>query len=123
MLFYGPPGTGKTSVALVVANRLFGTEFRSRVLELNASDDRGIDVVRHRIKERASHRVAADGDAPDFQLIILDEADCMTTVCVIQMSEMTLMSSFRTPKRRFSEQWRCSPITPDSSLSATTSVE
>lgn len=81
MLFYGPPGTGKTTVALVVGRRLFGSSFKERVMELNASDDRGIDVVRNAIKNRASRQCSATEDIPDFQLIILDEADCMTSVC------------------------------------------
>lgn len=80
MLFYGPPGTGKTSLALLLAKKLFGDSFRNRVLELNASDDRGIDVVRQQIKQRASKTVLPTTELPEFQLIILDEADCMTRV-------------------------------------------
>ena len=80
MLFYGPPGTGKTTVALIIARRLFGSTVADRVLELNASDDRGIDVVRHKIKAHAALDVQASSTAPAFRLIILDEADCMTAV-------------------------------------------
>lgn len=79
-LFYGPPGTGKTSVGLIIARRLFGSSYASRVLELNASDDRGIDVVREKIKVRASRKCCKTENMPDFQLILLDEADCMTSV-------------------------------------------
>eukprot|EP01097_Dermamoeba_algensis_P008097 TRINITY_DN5265_c0_g1_i1.p1 TRINITY_DN5265_c0_g1~~TRINITY_DN5265_c0_g1_i1.p1 ORF type:complete len:369 (-),score=67.64 TRINITY_DN5265_c0_g1_i1:85-1128(-) len=75
LLFYGPPGTGKTSTILACAHKLFGPSFSSMTLELNASDDRGIDVVREQIKDFAStQKIFAKG----FKLIILDEADAMT---------------------------------------------
>lgn len=55
LLLYGPPGTGKTSTVLALARRIYGTRnMRQMVLELNASDDRGIDVVREQIKTFAS---------------------------------------------------------------------
>lgn len=75
LLFYGPPGTGKTSMIIAIARRLYGKNYGSMVLELNASDDRGIDVVRNQIKEFAgTKKLFSQG----VKLIILDEADSMT---------------------------------------------
>ncbi|KAJ3991031.1 P-loop containing nucleoside triphosphate hydrolase protein [Lentinula boryana] len=75
LLLYGPPGTGKTSTILAVARRIYGGDYRKQILELNASDDRGIDVVREQIKQFAETRTLF---AKGFKLIILDEADMMT---------------------------------------------
>uniref|UniRef100_A0A8C6NTU9 Activator 1 subunit 5 n=2 Tax=Nothobranchius furzeri TaxID=105023 RepID=A0A8C6NTU9_NOTFU len=76
LLFYGPPGTGKTSTILACARQLYkDKEFNSMVLELNASDDRGIDVVRGPILSFASTRTIFK---KGFKLVILDEADAMT---------------------------------------------
>ena len=59
LLLYGPPGTGKTSTILALARRIYGAKnMRQMVLELNASDDRGIDVVREQIKTFASMKVS-----------------------------------------------------------------
>ncbi len=75
LLFAGPAGTGKTTCALALARELFGADFRSSFLELNASDERGIDVVRGKIKDFA--RTMSLQDVP-FKLIFLDEADALT---------------------------------------------
>ncbi|KAJ8923290.1 hypothetical protein NQ315_001848 [Exocentrus adspersus] len=76
LLFYGPPGTGKTSTILACARQLYTpAQFSSMVLELNASDDRGIGIVRGQILTFASTRTIFRSG---FKLIILDEADAMT---------------------------------------------
>jgi len=82
LLFYGPPGTGKTSTILAAARDLFGDIYRQRILELNASDERGIQVVREKVKNFAQQTASgkrSDGTpCPPFKIIILDEADSMT---------------------------------------------
>ena len=77
LLLAGIPGTGKTTVALCIARELFGDKWRTFTLELNASDERGIDTVRERIKDFSRYSRAAFGNVP-FALIILDESDQMT---------------------------------------------
>ncbi|CAI5445885.1 unnamed protein product [Caenorhabditis angaria] len=82
LLFYGPPGTGKTTTVLAAARKMYtGSKMSSMVLELNASDDRGIDVVRNTIVNFAQTKslFSKAGDtAVPFKLVILDEADAMT---------------------------------------------
>src|SRR3989344_3270803 len=75
LLFAGPAGVGKTTLALVTAKQLFGLSWRDNFLELNASDERGIDVVRVKVKDFA--RTKAMGDVP-FKIILLDECDALT---------------------------------------------
>jgi replication factor C subunit 3/5 len=76
LLFYGPPGTGKTTTAHAIARALYGPKYGPMVLELNASDERGIDVVREQIKRFASSRTIF---GTGHKLIILDESDAMTS--------------------------------------------
>jgi len=75
LLFSGPAGTGKTSLALVISKKLFGDSWHENILELNASDERGIDVVRNKVKDFA--RTRAIGNVP-FKIIYLDESDALT---------------------------------------------
>ncbi len=77
-LFHGPPGTGKTSCILAVARAMYGDSFKKNTLELNASDDRGINVVREKIKEFCN--TLNISSKASVKLVILDEADMMTTV-------------------------------------------
>ncbi len=108
MIFYGPPGTGKTTTILACAKKIYGANYRSMILELNGSDDRGINVVREQIKNfsatdskisslRYTDAETANASAlvsdkksnsasnstlnstyPNIKLVILDEADAMT---------------------------------------------
>ncbi|THG05960.1 hypothetical protein TEA_008367 [Camellia sinensis var. sinensis] len=78
LLLYGPPGTGKTSTILAVARKLYGSQMHNLVLELNASDERGIDVVRQQIQDFASTQSFSFGAKASVKLVLLDEADAMT---------------------------------------------
>ena len=82
-LFYGPPGTGKTSAILAIGREIFKEHFQSRVIEFNASDDRGINAVREKItnvaKKYVTGTISRDRTKiPPYKIIILDEADSMT---------------------------------------------
>jgi replication factor C small subunit len=74
-LFAGPPGTGKTTASLCLAHDLFGERYADAFMELNASDSRGIDIIRTTVKEFA--RIATISGLP-FKILVLDEADNMT---------------------------------------------
>jgi len=75
LLFAGPAGTGKSTLALIIVKELFKENWRENYLELNASDERGIQVVREKVKNFA--RTKSLGNIP-FKVIFLDEADALT---------------------------------------------
>ena len=75
LLFAGPAGVGKTTLSLVIARELFGENYRENFLELNASDERGIDVVRVKVKDFARTRAI---DGVPFKIIYMDECDALT---------------------------------------------
>jgi len=75
-IFAGPPGTGKTTAALCLAHDLYGEGYREHLMELNASDERGIKMVRETVKTFARSR--SIGEIP-FKVLILDEADNITS--------------------------------------------
>ncbi|MDG7010480.1 MAG: replication factor C small subunit [Nitrososphaerota archaeon] len=76
LLFAGPPGSGKTATAVIIARLILGEQWRDYTLSLNASDERGIDVVRERIKTFARYTDRREG--VPYRLVILDESDEMT---------------------------------------------
>lgn len=75
LLFTGPAGVGKTTSAMAIAREVYGDDWHENFLELNASDERGIDVVRDRIKNFAR----ASFGGYDYRIIFLDEADALTS--------------------------------------------
>jgi replication factor C small subunit len=77
LLFAGPPGSGKTTTAMIIAKQILGENWVDYTLSLNASDERGIDIVRERVKTFA--RFADRREGVPFRIVILDESDEMTS--------------------------------------------
>lgn len=96
LLFYGPPGSGKTSVIICCANILYGEYSNAYLIHLNASDERGIDVVRQRIKDFCNASILFH--PPKIKLVILDEADSMTDDAQLALREIVVKN---TEKVRF----------------------
>jgi len=94
LLFTGSAGTGKTTVAMALAHELYGKSWQQNVLSLNASDERGIDVVRGKVKDFA--RTKPIGDI-NFRIILLDEADALTQEA--QQALRRTMESFTSVSR------------------------
>jgi len=91
LLFFGPAGTGKTSTAGVIARQMYGNSFAQNVLELNASDDRGIDVIRDQVKNFISSvgfQVINQDGRKLPKMVILDEADNMTKTAQFALRRM-----------------------------------
>jgi replication factor C subunit 3/5 len=79
LLFYGPPGTGKTSMIIAYTKHYYNEDYNNMTLVLNASEERGIETVRTRIKQFViSNGLKENKNTPPFKLIILDEIDAMT---------------------------------------------
>ena len=79
LIFFGPSGCGKTSTILALSKELFGENYSDRIIELNASDERGINVIREKIKTYAKQSIKNIDGVPPWKIIILDEADTMTS--------------------------------------------
>ena len=90
LFFYGPPGTGKTSTILSVANEIYGKYMSTMVLHLNASDERGIDVVRKQIIQFASTTSVFGNTTSLTKMVILDEADSMSRVAQIALRDVMI---------------------------------
>jgi replication factor C subunit 2/4 len=78
LIFHGPSGCGKTSTILALAQEIFKDNYLDRIIELNASDERGINIIRGKIKKYARQSVNNINGLPPWKIIILDEADTMT---------------------------------------------
>ena len=92
LLFAGMPGTGKTAIALCIARQLLGPSWRSFTLELNASDERGIKMVRERVKSFSRYSRGSLANVP-YGIIILDECDQMTAAAQTALRRIMETSS------------------------------
>lgn len=90
LFFYGPPGTGKTSTILSVAHEIYGKYMNTMVLHLNASDERGIDVVRKQIIQFASTTSIFKSNSSLTKMVILDEADSMSSMAQIALRDIMM---------------------------------
>ena len=83
LIFFGPSGCGKTSTILALAKEIFNENYKDKIIELNASDERGINVIREKVKTYAKQTVkintSENSNDPPWKIIILDEADTMTS--------------------------------------------
>lgn len=79
LIFYGPSGCGKTSTIHALVKELFGDNYKNRIIELNASDERGINIIRDKIKIYAKQTINKCDNSPPWKVIILDEVDTMTS--------------------------------------------
>ena len=86
LLFAGPPGCGKTTTAMIVVKQILGDSWGEYALSLNASDERGIDIVRERVKTFA--RFADRREGVPFRIVILDESDEMTSPPLSEVSHL-----------------------------------
>ena len=94
LLLYGPPGTGKTSTILACCRKMYGDNYKPMVIHLNASDERGIEVVRQRIKDFANTLNFLQ--KKQAKMVILDEADSMTEDAQLALREIIVNHSQNT---------------------------
>ena len=78
LIFYGPPGSGKTSTIHALTKQIFDNEYENRIIELNASNERGINIIREKIKSSAKQSININIKYPNWKFIILDDADTLT---------------------------------------------
>ena len=93
MIITGEPGTGKTSTILFLAKQLYGSSYDDNVLELNASDDRGLSIINNTIYPFCKKKVLIVPNKPEHKLVILDEADSITQKAQNLLSN--IISEFR----------------------------
>ena len=79
LIFYGPSGSGKTSTILALSKELFGDNYKDRIIQFNASDERGINIIRDKIKIYAKQSIKLVDKIPPWKIIILDDAETLTT--------------------------------------------